>query len=245
MSTASIKADSQATVLSLRSHRAGQGSYLLDKIRELSVSLKDQSLSDLRLRVSWVSGHDGVAGNKRADLEAKDAAAGSSSTDRELPPLLRSAPLPCSVTAAKQHFRVSLMLDWKSCWCESPCFQRADKTNSRLPDTSFLRLTKEISKSQASILFQLRSEHIPLRKYLFRIGKTDSPMCTLCWRGDETVHHFLFDCPAHHHARFDLGRALGRHSKSLHYLLGNKKALKPLIRFVNDTGRFRSAADSP
>ena len=83
-STASIKADSQATVLPLRSHRARLGSYLLDEIRELSVSLKDQSLSDLRLRVSWVSGHDGVARNERADLEAKGAAAGSSSMNQEL-----------------------------------------------------------------------------------------------------------------------------------------------------------------
>ena len=243
--TASIKADSQAAVLSLRSHRAGPGSYLLDKIHELSVSLKDQSLSDLRLRVSWVSGHNGVAGNERADLEAKDAAAGSLSTDQELPLLLRSAPLPCSITATKQHFRTSLMLDWKIRWSESPRFQHTAKIDSRLPDTSFLRLTKEISKSQASVLFQLRSEHIPLCKYLFRIGKTDSPVCALCQCGDETVHHFFFNCPAHHHARFDLGRALGRHSKSLHYLLGNKKALKLLICFVNDTGRFHSAADSP
>ena len=137
-STASIKVDSQAAVLSLRSHRAGPGSYLLDEIRKLIVSLKDQSLSDLRLRVSWVSGHDGVAGNERADLEAKDVAAGSSSTDQELPPLLHSAPLPCSVMAAKQHFRTSLMLDWRSRWSESPHFQRAAKIDSRLPDTSFL-----------------------------------------------------------------------------------------------------------
>ena len=63
-STASIKVDSQAAVLSLHSHRAGPGSYLLDKICKLIVSLKDQSLSDLRLRVSWVSGHDGVARNE-------------------------------------------------------------------------------------------------------------------------------------------------------------------------------------
>ena len=110
-----------------------------------------------------------------------------------------------------------------------PHFQHAAKINSRLPDTSFLQLTKDISKSQASVLFQLRSEHIPLRKYLFRIGKTDSPVCALCRCRDETVHHFLFDCPTHHHARFDLGHALGRHSKSLRYLLGNKKALKLLI----------------
>ena len=40
-STASIKADSQAAVLSLHCHRARPGSYLLDEIHELSVSLKD------------------------------------------------------------------------------------------------------------------------------------------------------------------------------------------------------------
>ena len=137
-STASIKADSQAAVLSLHSHRAGPGSYLLDEICKLSVSQKDQSLSDLRLRVSWVSGHDGVARNERADLEAKDAAAGSPSMDQELPPLLHLAPLPCSVTAAKQHFRTLLMLDWKSHWSKSPHFQHAAKIDSRLPDTSFL-----------------------------------------------------------------------------------------------------------
>ena len=165
-------------------------------------------------------------------------------TTFKLPPLLHSAPLACSITAAKQQFRTSLMLDWKNRWSESPCFQCAAKIDSRLPDTSFLQLTKEISKLQASVLFQLRSEHIPLRKYLFRISKTDSPVCALCQHGDETVHHFLFNCPAHHHARFNLGRALGHHSKLLHYLLGNK-ALKLLIRFVNDTRHFRSAADSP
>ena len=116
-----------------------------------------------------MSSHDGVARNEKANLEAKDVAAGSLSMDWELPPILHSAPLPCSITAAKQHFRTSLMLDWKSHWSESPCFQHAAKINLRLPDTSFLWLTKEISKSQASVLFQLRSEHIPLHKYLFRI----------------------------------------------------------------------------
>ena len=83
---ASIKADSQAAILALRAHRMGPGSYLLDEIRELSASLRAQSLTDLQLKFSWVSGHDGVARNERADLEAKAAAAGSSSDEPELPP---------------------------------------------------------------------------------------------------------------------------------------------------------------
>ena len=204
----------------------GPGSYLLDEIRELSASLRAQSLTDLQLKISWVSGHDGaarndgvagnngVAGNKRADIEAKAAATGSSSDEPELPPLLHS-PLPVSVTTAKQHFRATLTADWKNRWQKSPCFWHASKIDPRLLDASFLQLTKKISKTQASTIFQLGLEHTPLRKYLFRIGKLDSPACVLCHHGAESVHHFLFECPAHQHARFDLSGALGCQSKSL------------------------------
>ena len=83
VSIASIKADSQAAIQVLHAHRAGPGSYLLDEICELSTSLHAQSLSDLQLKISWVSGHDGVAGNKRADTEAKAAATSDSSAELE------------------------------------------------------------------------------------------------------------------------------------------------------------------
>ena len=235
VSTASIKADSQAAIQALCAHRAGPGSYLLDEIHELSTSLHAQSLSDLQLKISWVSGHDSVARNEKADTEAKAVATGDSSAELELPLLLRS-PLPYSVTATRQHFRLLLMTDWKDHWHESPCYQHTSRIDPKLPDTLFLRLTKEISKAQASVIFQLRSDHIPLRKHLHRIGKAESPTCALCRQGDETVHHFLFECPAHQHARFDLGRALGLQSKSLCYLLNSKKALKLLLQFVNETG---------
>ena len=107
---ASIKADSQVAILALCAHRMRPGSYLLDEICELSASLRTQSLTDLQLKISWVSSHNGVAGNERAD-----AAASSSSNKPELPPLLH-LPLPISVTTAKQHFRATLTADWKNCW---------------------------------------------------------------------------------------------------------------------------------
>ena len=121
----SIKADLQATIQVLRAqgHKQGLGSYLLDKIRELSTELHERSSSDLHLNVSWVSGHDGVAGNEHVDNEAKAAAVGSSSAELELPPLLHSSPLPHSVTAAKQHFHASLMRKWKVYWQKSHILQ--------------------------------------------------------------------------------------------------------------------------
>ena len=98
---ASLKADSQAAIQALNTHTPRPGSHLLNEIHELSDSLYARSLSDLQLKISWISGHDGVAGNKRVDEEAKAAAKGDSSPWHELPPLLQSDPLPLSTTAAK------------------------------------------------------------------------------------------------------------------------------------------------
>ena len=186
-----------------------------------------------------------MAGNKRIDGEAKAAAAGNSSAEQDLPSLLCSSPLPHSVTAAKQQFHMSLMKKWKGYWWKSPWFPHLAKIDSKLPDISFLWLTKDISKHQASTVFQLRSKHITLHKNLYRIRKSNSPTCSSCGRDNKTVHHYLFNCPTHQHARFDLSRALGRHSKSLHYLLGNKAALKLLLHFMNETRPTMSLKQQP
>ena len=70
------------------------GGHLLNEIHELSYSLYACSLSDLQLKISWISRHDGVAGNERVGEEAKVAAKGDSSPWHELPPLLQLDPLP-------------------------------------------------------------------------------------------------------------------------------------------------------
>ena len=66
----SIKVDSQAAIQALNTHRPGLGGYLLDEIHELSTSLHKQSLSNLQLKISWISRHDGITGNDKVDEEA-------------------------------------------------------------------------------------------------------------------------------------------------------------------------------
>ena len=108
----SLKADSQAAILALHAHRLGPGGHRLDEIHELSKSLHANSLSDLQIRISWISRHDGVAGNESIDKEAKAAAKGDSSPWHKLPELLQSDPLPLSTMAAKQHFSAGLAREW-------------------------------------------------------------------------------------------------------------------------------------
>ena len=108
----SLKANSQVAILALHTHRLGPGSHILDEIHKLSKFLRANSLSNLQIRISWISGHDGVAGNESVDKEAKAAAKGDSSPRHELLMLLQSDPLLLSTTAAKQHFRAGLAREW-------------------------------------------------------------------------------------------------------------------------------------
>ena len=116
----SLKADSQVAILALHMHRPGPGGHILDEIHELSKFLRANSLSNLQIRISWISGHDGVAGNESVNKETKAAAKGDSSPQHELPMLLQSDPLPFSTMAAKQHFRVGLAREWRKLWAKSP-----------------------------------------------------------------------------------------------------------------------------
>ena len=221
----SVKADNKAAIQVLCVHKAKPGSYLLDEIHKLSRTLSSYGRSGcLLITLSWISGHDDVAGNEEADREAKLAVSNGSSPEAALPCVLRSS-LPLSVSAVRQGYKSKLDRQWRVAWSSSPRYVHALRIDPRLPAGSFLLLVRDISRAQASTIFQLRSRHAPLRKYLYRIGKADSPACPCCEQGVESVHHFLFNCPAHSCARFGLARALGRKSKSIRYVLGDKKAI--------------------
>ena len=187
---------------------------------------------------NWVSGHDGVHGNERADEEARKVASKGSSLEAELPELLQERTLPCSLAALGGKFKETLKHRWKAMWAKSPWKGWMDKIDDKLPSHSFLMATSQLTRAQASILMQLRTGHIPLNYFLHKIGKVDSPTCPMCWTTDETVHHYLLDCPGMAHERHSLAQAMGRNSKSMRHLLGNWHAYKPLLKYVRTTGRF-------
>ena len=78
---------------------------------------------------------------------------------------------------------------------EVPPKGQMDKIDNKLPSHSFLVATSHLSRAQASILMQLHTGHIPLNYFLHKINKVESPICPLCRTADETIHHYLLDCP--------------------------------------------------
>ncbi|KAJ7501346.1 hypothetical protein B0H11DRAFT_1713642, partial [Mycena galericulata] len=91
-------------------------------------------------------------------------------------------------------------------------------------------------------LSQLRTNFSPLNARRFRCRLTPSPACDACGARRETRAHFLLHCPAWDHLCPPLQMAsyaagfLG--TLDVRTLLSHPKLLKPVIKFVDLTGRF-------
>lgn len=88
---------------------------------------------------------------------------------------------------------------------------------------------------------QLRTGHIGLNQHLFRICKVELLSCPHC-RGItvETVKHYLLDCPFYCKERHTLQSKLHRNAHSISFLLSSPVTIKPLLKFVHSTGRFKA-----
>ena len=157
-------------------------------------NLSTKAIRDLALQVSsfleehkvtlylqWIPSHCGIEGNERADILAKRGAS-----------MLQ--PEKCvSQSTVKQMLRSNRTIDWQNEWAQSEkgraMYRFIPNPNKKDPINSLGR------KNQVAI-FRLRTNHIQLNAHLSRITKDHNPACPLCDNQEETVHHFLFECPS-------------------------------------------------
>ena len=261
--TVLLGSDSQALSRALGNQSAHPGQYLIDEIHTMAEHLqvkqdgiinaaekrasvrsgenwKGRKRGVIDLQLHWIPAHSDFEPNERADEEAKRAAQGLSSDAKLLPKILRRS-LPASVPALRQDHDNRLLKRWKRRWKSSPRHRALHPLDDSIPSRKYLHLTQDLERRQASLLIQLRTGHIGLNQHLFRIRKAETPTCPHC-RGItvETVKHFLLVCPKYAHERHQLRHQLRRKADSLPFLLSSPAAIKPLLKFVNSTGRFHS-----
>jgi hypothetical protein len=105
--------------------------------------------------------------------------------------------------------RTTVKTRWKSQWEDSTRSQRIGRIDQSLPSSKFRKIAQGLSRTETSILTQLRTNHSPLNAHLHRIKKIEHPFCRYC-QGEtiEDVNHFFFVCPAYAEARRNLERKL-------------------------------------
>ena len=94
-----------------------------------------------------------------------------------------------------------------------------------------------------SLIIQLHTGQIPLNVYLFWISKAATPWCHYCNHEEESVHHYLFDCPAWRNKRLHTAKKLRRDAKLLTHLLNSHTGIDQVLKFVGSTRRFSKEVD--
>jgi len=184
ISPISIYTDSQSFVQSFKDQRAKTGSYISNFFMKTAAQITKGVCPDIlthRVKLRWIAAHSNVTDNEWADREAHKVAKRRSSPHTSLPKLLKSQ-LPLNADLVKENFKARLMDNWKANWATSPRKANMDTLDTNFQLDKFRVSLCSLTHPQCSLLFQLRSNHIPLNKYLNLIGKAEDKFCINCKR---------------------------------------------------------------
>ena len=192
----------------------------------------------LDILVKWMPGHMGIEGNKKADEEAKKVAREGSSPSHKLPAPLRKI-LPRSKSAVRQEFMRRLNLAAAKFWKESPRFERIAHLGAKFKNNSYDKLTNNLHHERTSLLFQLRVGDVPLNAYLYKIKKSNTPICVNCHQHNEMVIHYILHCTKCKEARKTMFHEAGQDARDIGKLLSTAELLPYLFWYIKVTRRFR------
>ena len=237
-----LSVDNQAALIAINTKMNKSGQHLAADVLRIAKQLTERRAnSRFQLTFRWSAGHVGIAGNEEADKAAKSAADGESSDKQDLPPCLRK-PLGHSLSAIRQAHNKNLKFKWTAEWIKSPRYQRLYFKDLLTPHSqSYLKYisNEDLSRKNASTIFQLRTGHVPLNYYLHRFKTVESAQCPACGHPKETPKHYLLHCPKYAHERWPILNATGGRPPKLEKLLTSPKLLLPLANYIEATERFK------
>jgi ribonuclease HI len=228
--TCRIYIDSQAAIRAIDHPRRQSGQSI---IRDILDSI-DEIMNEhphLRFEIVWIPGHAEIEGNELVDAEAKKAALDPTLSQTYNYKPLKSARIRHIKTAAKKQWQII----WNSNTKTATALRRIMK--GRQAKTGPALYNEIASRRGAAIIAQLRTGHCGLNRYLHRFSLRNSPYCQ-CGYGKETVEHYLLECREYREQRVKLRREVGRGKMRMEILLGDPKAIKHTLEYIEETGRL-------
>ena len=183
-----------------------------------------------KVELRWIAAHTGLWGNERADELAK---LGTTSED------LRHCPIPQSYIKKLIDNEINTMNskkweDKKHPHTNMTIGGRKKETTRKHINTT---LTNDRNKYRTAV--HLISGHCGLNKHLHTIKRSDTNLCPSCEMAEETVAHFLGQCPATSQLR---GNMFHDFYLSINDIFDNHN-ITTIINYANKTQRFIKPED--
>jgi hypothetical protein len=231
-----LAVDNQAAIKALADPKPGPGRHLSDRVLKAHAHVRKRH-PEARIVIRWIPGHEGVAGNEKADVEAKRAAKGPQEnfgiSKRSIPPMW------IGKNACKRAFKEACEEERSRTLEAAPTEERLYELTRAKTRKTHHKIIKQLPRQNRAILTQLRTEHIPLNAYLKRFKKRESAKCGECGEEDETVDHYLLHCKAYRVQRRKMTKRIGSGNLTKRNILATNRGWEALFAYVNDTGRFK------
>lgn len=224
-----IFTDSKSALEAFQSAFIGRyKSYPILRTKALIKSLMDKGYN---IRLCWIPGHKGIAGNEKADTLARMAIRTGKDTQIGVP-----------INEFRNSWKAEASEELFS-WCVGEGADRgADFCKNYLNDERAPWFANfKLTRRTITVINRIRSGHSSLRSSLFRFRIVDSPLCLTC-RVSETVNHVFWSCKglARHRPRLtsELVKIRGHLPHPVEYLLAtiDRKTIRILDEFISVYG---------
>ncbi|RDB17330.1 hypothetical protein Hypma_001787 [Hypsizygus marmoreus] len=221
-----IYADNTAAVTSVFEPKSTPGQYNMRTFNKIITDYLARSVENT-VHVEWCPGHTDVAGNERADEEAKEGA-------------LLWRPRFVTITHAKRRSKERILQKWTEQWRRSPPSGGFGIANRFPPAWKPKEHVISTPREVFGRLTQCRTRHGFIGEYYAKFVSTESIECP-CGENFQTRHHIITECERYNSHRHLLTKDFPE--LSLPDILGTKKGLEALVKFLTKSGAFTKTGE--